>query len=718
MKRIIYLILLFSAGLSSCLKDDFHPKWDVDILGPIAKTHLTLDQIVADSLLQINPDSSVSLVYQTELSAISLDTIARLPDTSVNYSAKLNSIGLATINLVHNVSLGAIAENDREMNGQYGGLYEVIMTAHNTGQPAIIDPIAPMVFDSIEIDAGGYYQKIWLLEAYVDIIIENYLPIPLSDLNFTLKNKSDGFTILSDNFMYVAVNSTATKTVYLTNIVLENILAADVTISSPGSGVEVAIDTSQYAAARIVVRDIKIDSALARFPSQEIIAYHNEAVLSLSDNFQLNEVWALSGMISVDIYNTIQESMYYDFEIPGAKLNGVPFIISGQVPAATPGNVAHTSLSKNLAGYKVDFRGIGPFEAINGDLNGNSIIDQDTVNKLYYVLKAGIDSSGNFIMLTLNDSIYASCSISNVMPEYALGFFGTMQAGEDSLIVFDVLNSLEIDELSFDDVRVSLTVENQIGVQATATINELTSINTAATSSISLSGQALNSPFVIAKPADPHSLFVDVVPTVNLFQLNSGNSNISQLISNKPDRFSYNVGININQDVPVPPAGSGTDFIYYGDRISSRLNVEVPLSFIAGNLVLRDTVVPDFSGSDISKINNGNVIIYSVNSYPIECISQIYFLNADNQVYDSLSIIPVFIPAADINPLTNTVTVPKISKNTVPAGKTKLQNFFDAKKLVITARFSTQPPGMHVKIYSNYFVDIKIVGDFNYRIEK
>ena len=75
---LLYLIALLIL-LASCQKEDIRPQWDVNILSPIAKTHLTLDQIVADSLMQVNSDSSISLVYQTNLADIRMDTIAQLP---------------------------------------------------------------------------------------------------------------------------------------------------------------------------------------------------------------------------------------------------------------------------------------------------------------------------------------------------------------------------------------------------------------------------------------------------------------------------------------------------------------------------------------------------------------------------------------------------------------------------------------------------------------
>ena len=141
--------------------------------------------------------------------------------------------------------------------------------------------------------------------------------------------------------------------------------------------------------------------------------------------------------------------MDYQFEVPGAKLNGQPLQLAGSIPAASGGVASHTTLTKDITGYKIDFSGIGPFEAAQGDLNGNGITDMDTVNSLYYILTGSIDSSGNYVHITKNDSINILCSISNIVPDYARGFFGNRRIEQDSTINFDVLNNLQVDQLSF-----------------------------------------------------------------------------------------------------------------------------------------------------------------------------------------------------------------------------------------------------------------------------
>ncbi len=702
MKLFALFISLIIIILFSCRKEDVHPQWDVNLLSPIAKTKLTLNQIVADSLLQVNSDSSISLIYQTPLADIRLDTIAQLPDTSITYSAKLSNINISPINISHSFSLGKIAEEDKILNGATGGLYETIMTAHNTGTQTTIAAIAPMNFDSIVVDAGSYFQTISVQQAYIDIKIDNHLPISLTNITFQLKNKISGTILLTDNFPLIASGSSDTRTVLLNNVTIENLMWGNVTLSSPGSGIPVTIDTSQTATTSITVRDIIIDSAIARFPSQEIINQNSDAVIKTTDNLQISEAWAKSGQISVDLYNTINESMQYQFTLPGAKLNNIPLTLTGTIPAAIGGTASHTTISKDLSGYKIDFSGK----------------NQDTINSLNYILSGSIDSSGNFVHLTMNDSIYINCSFSNILPDYARGFFGNRHIEQDSTISFSFLNDLQIDNLDFNDVRVSLSVENQIGANAVANITELTSINTNHNTSVSLSGSALSSPFNILKPNDPHSTLIDVIPTVNNLTLNNSNSNINQLINNLPNKFRYKVALDINQGITPPPPGSGTDFIYYGDKVSSKLNIEVPLSFIAGKLVLIDTVAPDFANTDVSNVNGGSIIVNSANMYPIDASTKIYFVNELNIIYDSISVIPIYIDAASINPISHKVTQPKIAKNIIPLTKAKLNSLFLSKKLIIEARFNTQPANTHVKIYNDYYIDFKLIGDFSYRVEK
>lgn len=76
------ITLLFSTG---CRKEPAHPRWDIDLLAPLVTTSFTIRDLLADSLLDVAGDGSLTLLYRNELFGIRLDTLLDLPDTSFSY---------------------------------------------------------------------------------------------------------------------------------------------------------------------------------------------------------------------------------------------------------------------------------------------------------------------------------------------------------------------------------------------------------------------------------------------------------------------------------------------------------------------------------------------------------------------------------------------------------------------------------------------------------
>lgn len=89
-KHLLYLLsgcLVFVA----CRKNLERPSWDVDVVAPVVYSTLTIHDLIPDSLLQVNPDSSVTLVFDNTIYKMSLDTLVNLPDTMVVDSFQLPS---------------------------------------------------------------------------------------------------------------------------------------------------------------------------------------------------------------------------------------------------------------------------------------------------------------------------------------------------------------------------------------------------------------------------------------------------------------------------------------------------------------------------------------------------------------------------------------------------------------------------------------------------
>ncbi|MDQ3101409.1 MAG: hypothetical protein M3R08_08480, partial [Bacteroidota bacterium] len=111
---LIALTLILSGG---CQKQE-PARWDVDLLGPLVKTSLSIDDLIPDSLLISGDNGNVSLLYRDELFALRLDTVIDYPDTSFLYNYSLPFAGPIDIaagvspfnqNDVTNFDLGDVA---------------------------------------------------------------------------------------------------------------------------------------------------------------------------------------------------------------------------------------------------------------------------------------------------------------------------------------------------------------------------------------------------------------------------------------------------------------------------------------------------------------------------------------------------------------------------------------------------------------------------------
>lgn len=89
MKKASFWFIGLSLLVFSCRKSLEKPSWDVDLIGPIVYSSLGLEDMIPDSLLQVNPDSSVTLVFNSTIYELSLDTLVVIPDTTVNEIFKL-----------------------------------------------------------------------------------------------------------------------------------------------------------------------------------------------------------------------------------------------------------------------------------------------------------------------------------------------------------------------------------------------------------------------------------------------------------------------------------------------------------------------------------------------------------------------------------------------------------------------------------------------------
>ena len=357
-----------------------------------------------------------------------------------------------------------------------------------------------------------------------------------------------------------------------------------------------------------------------------------------------------------------------------------------------------------LNGYTINFK--GP--------SGNGYNDITTSIEVY------LDPSAIPVVIPSGDTVVSSkVSFTNVIPYYAKGYFGTTTKsfGPEN-VAFPVFNKIVAGTLNLQNVSVNLILTNGFGVDASLILSKLTSNRNGDTIPLHATGvvgstihvnraTATNSP----APASP------VNPSVLNFTINPTNSNIINWLDNMPTSIGYSLQVTTD---PLGNVSGSNDFAYYGYGISADINVTIPLSLIANNLTLADTLAVNFAGSanTTQHIKSGTLTIYASNGFPFSAGLQLYLLNKNNIVYDSL-----FIPAtqtinaAPVNAVTGIVTNPQSSVLTISLDAAHTQELFNTKNIILHARFNMgNLPSTYRKIYDYYQLGLKLVGNFDYQI--
>lgn len=80
-KSIIFILI--GIAVSGCRKESDRTTWNIDALAPLVYTTLTIDNLVPDSLLAYDENEVVFLSFSDTVLHFGLDTLIRLPDTSL-----------------------------------------------------------------------------------------------------------------------------------------------------------------------------------------------------------------------------------------------------------------------------------------------------------------------------------------------------------------------------------------------------------------------------------------------------------------------------------------------------------------------------------------------------------------------------------------------------------------------------------------------------------
>lgn len=699
--RKITLIGVLLLLVVAC-KKDAKTEWDTDVLAPLASTSLSIDDLVKDSLAEVNSDNTVSLVFRSTIYELNLaDQYIQIPDTSIGQKRTVDSLAIAPIHIEYRTSLGFLAKTmaaSSDAGQQFFGNYLL----NNNGNNANIPPINNFSLAPVVFDASSFFQTMTLSRGKLDYWMVNHLPIPITNVVCEAKNHTTGEVLLTDNIPYIAPYDSIYRLYDLAGKTVNSSIDFAVTsFNSPGSSSPVLIDTSDYINIHGRIFDLRASYAIARFPSQDIISTDQEITQDIGER-KFTFIDCKSGTLNVEIKSSIQENFKLTYRLKGAYDrygNGIQAI--SQIPAATPGNPSVLNQSYDLSGFSI---------GLTGSL-GNKF------NTYTQLVVAHIDSSGILREITSSDSVYVTYRLQNIHPNYIKGYAGrdTILFSGDSPFEFTNLFSTSApNALQFENVNLTLNIENGLGVDGVVKVNSLSGTN-ANGNTITLTDNAvIGQPLHINRATD-----FPLTPANQNFAINSSTSNITSFLNNLPNAIHYDVDIKTN------PSGNGQtydDFAYLDSRLKVNLDLNIPLSFKSNNLILRDTF--DFklgnSPKEIDNINDGILYLITDNKFPITADLTLVAYDSLGAVVDTL-LSHYTLQSASVDATCRSMAS---IKNTLPinAPNERIKKLFTAKKAVLTAVFNTDGNnatcnGQYFKIYSDYKLNAKITARFNYKVK-
>ncbi|MEO5643196.1 MAG: hypothetical protein ABIQ40_04650 [Bacteroidia bacterium] len=408
------------------------------------------------------------------------------------------------------------------------------------------------------------------------------------------------------------------------------------------------------------------------------------------------------GQMVVRLQNDIRRRIRVRYQIPGATLNFIPFDTTFIVPAAPDSLHGYfTTITLNLSGYSIDFTGA----------------NHDRVNTLTTTFSAEIDPTETVgTNIYPADTVAAVNTISGIKPFYIRGYFGneTVHVGPEET-GFSLFQKIQSGSIGLDSLTMSLDIDNYIGMDSRLTINNIWSRRSATGQTVYLNNSIIGTPININRGIYS-STWGDVIPSSYNFTFDNSNSNAKALVENLPDKLGYDVTLITN---PLGNVSGNNDFLYAAHTIDATLNVEMPLNLFADQLVIADTITPDFSSFKNSEdILKGTLTLTAANSFPFDAVIDIYFIDA-NAVVTANVVAPINLISSGPVSLVNGYYVSQGFSNSqlnIPLNETQTQALFHSTKIVFVSRFDTNSNPSYAKIYGSNRLDLNLSADFDYRI--
>tara|TARA_B100000767_G_scaffold148243_1_gene139624 strand:- start:1754 stop:3769 length:2016 start_codon:yes stop_codon:yes gene_type:complete len=661
MKKIIILLTICTLLFSSCKHELERPTWDVDMILPLVHTHLNIDNILSDSNLNVieNEEGFISLIYQEDLLNVDYDSLITIKTKSEEKSIRIDSVNFNDVVIEQIISIGSVIS---EL--PFGTI--LFPDGIQSQIPSLVGVVQN---DTIPIDASEYFETMTLYNGVLNLKLTNGYPTDISNVSFSLYNTTNQNLIATFSTPLIQSGAIYTESVSIAGETLDQIMFGIINnMDIDESNGPVLIDYTDAITTEVSITEIKILEATAYFPNQLLYEEKVEQSFELG-SAKLTEIGIKEGTVTINALSTLPDTATIIYAIPSLTKNGMSFETSVKVPPNTNG--VATQFIFNFDGYTMDLK--GKIDRLGGD----------TVNTIYAVLEAYLDSTGQLETIDQVDSFYLFNEY-NFIPEYAIGYLGqdTLDNAPE-IIDTDIFNFVSSGKVDLEKVEMNILVVNYIGAEAALQLNDLSASNTTST---------------VSAVIDNSELYHIERATLNSNgKISCSNTNIEldakEMLEIFPDKLISHSTIYLN------PNGQAitSDFLYTQYPLQVSLGIEMPLSFIADNLIL----------SKKSNLETGNFdefeILYVTieNGLPLEANLILVALDHTDKVLDTLISNNIILSA-----ITNAEGI--VTENRTSIVEIKNINLSGVSKIHSIAVFNTVDQTDFIRIYDNYIMDITL----------
>jgi hypothetical protein len=329
---------------------------------------------------------------------------------------------------------------------------------------------------------------------------------------------------------------------------------------------------------------------------------------------EIDTILLKTGILDIVASSTYGHSARMYITFPTVTKNGVPF---SRIFTFVTGGGYSASTNNDFSGYKID---------LTQTANGFNEIPVQVRLTLYYS-GSGVPNTGNLSF---------DADMTGMRYSIMHGYFGlnTLFFESDTISISLFRNDdWDIERYRFEDPRFDIFYWNSYGVPSQFYFTHLVANSAIDDLDYNIIDYGVGLPIGEINPYDVS--YANTVGTIMLdsLKLNRSNSNIADVVNKRPKWIQFKAKATTN------PAGNDhNNFVTEDSRIDVEVVMELPLWGYVYNFNATDTTEVDVSDlfNDYNPLKRALIRIDIQNGFPIEAFGQVYFVDENYQILDSL----------------------------------------------------------------------------------